>query len=263
MRYNYPMKKIYKIFLITVLATIILASIFAGCTKEDNKIYNNQYTNDASYDSGISSNQYEVKTFIADGYKVYQPQVNTEWVFIFYLGTAMSVNNYDEILTKVASHGISVVVSDNKIADLGYKKEEKAFFMFDCKNYIIGGHSQGGGAAIRRAKENMEIVKACVLLSPMISNSSSLKDSTLPVLFFEAENDKILSSEQKNEAKSRMNDKCQYVLLEGANHMCYGESNLMSNVDGENTRDKKEIQLEITSEIISFLDGIIKSVKTN
>lgn len=60
----------------------------------------------------------------------------------------MSTDNYDAILSEVEAHGISVVVPNDKFADVMYSKTEKAYGMFDCEKYILGGHSQGGEARL-------------------------------------------------------------------------------------------------------------------
>lgn len=256
------MKKFEKvIFAIFTLVTLFAAMTAAGCANPPENYYNEGYVDSVSYSDGIIANDYEVEIIEADKYRIYQPKANTEWVFIFYLGTMMMIDNYDFILGEIASHGISVVVSDNKFADLNYKSEEKAYTMFNASNYIIGGHSQGGGAAIRRASENADTTKACVLYSAMLAdnNTATLADTTLPVIFFEAQKDKILSDSHKSVAKSRMNDECEYVMLAGANHMCYGESDMMSSQDGKLERSKEEIQKEVVEKTVAFLDKVIKN----
>lgn len=262
MVYNLDVRKLRKVFIALVaVAVLCLALLTVGCDKATERIYNKGYSDTVDYSVGILENGYEIEILNVDGYRLYQPKANTEWVFVFYLGTAMSTDNYDAILSEVATHGISVVVPNDKFADVMYSKTEKAYGMFDCEKYILGGHSQGGGAAIRRAGENMQTTKACVLYSPMLAptNGTTLADSELPVIFFEAENDKILSSSNKSEAKSRMNGLCEYVMLEGANHMCYGESNMISSQDGVLERTKEEIQTQVAQLTIEFLDNVIKA----
>lgn len=114
-----------------------------GCDKATERIYNKGYSDTVDYSVGILENGYEIEILNVDGYRLYQPKANTEWVFVFYLGTAMSTDNYDAILSEVAAHGISVVVPNDKFADVMYSKTEKAYGMFDCEKYILGGHSQG------------------------------------------------------------------------------------------------------------------------
>lgn len=250
--------------IISVIAIISVAAIVTvvaiGCAQTNTFVYNGKYESNADY-VNFSANAYDVETIIDDDSKIYQPKANVEWAFIFYLGTSMSLDNYDDILKSIASHGIAVIVPDNKFADLTYKAQESAYKKYGEINYIIGGHSQGGGAAVRRASENMQSTKACILMSPMISNDASLKDTQLPVLFFEAQNDGILNDKHKQTIKSRMNGLCEYVLLEGANHMCYGEAEAGLLGDGKNEREKSQIQAQVVDKCIEFIDGVINAEK--
>lgn len=191
----------------------------------------------------------------AEDYKLFMPKEGVRAGFIFYLGTAMDVDNYDSILTKVAESGIAVYVSSNPFPDLLYDEEEAAYDLLGLNKYFIGGHSQGGGAAVRRACENEDSTAGCILLSPLVSNSFTLADKDIPAIYFEAENDNVLSSGMQNNAKSRMNESCEFVLLQGAGHMCYGESSLLDG--GGTVRDKAEIQAEVAEKIIAFINGVL------
>ena len=87
----------------------------------------------------------------AEDYKLFMPKEGVRAGFIFYLGTAMGVDNYDSILTKVAESGIAVYVSSNPFPDLLYDEEEAAYDLLGLNKYFIGGHLPGGGGAGGRA----------------------------------------------------------------------------------------------------------------
>lgn len=236
----------------TLLIICILSVTIYACDNTQKELREIDYAN-------FLGNDYEVvETHDNDG-KLYQPQGKAKWGFIFYLGTAMNMSNYDYILNKIASKGIAVYVVNNMFADIMYNEEEKAYKVLGDINYFIGGHSQGGGAGLRRAIENPETTKGCVFYSALVSNQCTLADTQIPAILFEAENDNILSSKQKQDTKNRMNSLCTYVLLEGANHMCYGKASVGLMGDGENTRDKQEIQDEIVVKTLEFMDKVIKS----
>ena len=88
----------------------------------------------------------------------------------------------------------------------------------------------------------------------MIGNDATLAGSALPTLYFEAENDTVLNDAIKAVEKSSMDAGCSYALLEGANHMCYGEMEFFG--DGVNDRDKAEIQQEVIDRTIAFLQSV-------
>lgn len=205
--------------------------------------------------NALRTNRYAVEVTQTKEYTLYLPEAEgVTWGFLFYVGTMLPPENYDALFRAVAGAGFAVGVSKNALADLMYREEEPIYAALGLQRYIIAGHSQGGGAAIRRAAENPATTKGCVLYSPMIVNDATLAGSALPTLYFEAENDTVLSDAIKAVAKSRMNAGCRYALLEGANHMCYGEMEFFG--DGVNDRDKAEIQQEVIDRTIAFLQSV-------
>lgn len=236
-----------KLTVIILIAAVALALSATGCAEE--KIY-------VDYDL-YGERTYGVEISEAENYCIFTPQAEgAEWAFLFYLGTAMLVANYDDILTEIAATGITVVVSPNPFPDIFYDETEKAYSLTEAKKFFIGGHSQGGGAAVRRACENPTSTYGCVLYSPLISNDFTLADKDLPVLFFEAENDKVLSSSMKTAAKERMSESCEFIFLEGANHMVYGTKEFFA--DGENDVPKADTQAKTVSETVRFFRSVIR-----
>ena len=204
----------------------------------------------------IALNSYEVEITDREDGRLFSPKAeNVTWGFIFYLGTAMSTDNYDNIMTEIASAGIAVFVNSNPFPDVLYNEEDGAYAALGMQNYFIGGHSQGGGTAVRRACENPTSTRGVALYSPLISNDCTLSDKDMPTIYFEAENDNVLSSSMQSAAKNRMNKDCEFVTLRGAGHMCYGASSLLDG--GGTTRDKAEIQAEVIQKTLSFMQSVI------
>lgn len=228
-------------------AALALALLFALCACTEKPA--------ADY-TDLAQNSYDVKITDEDGGRLYSPEAdNVTWGFIFYLGTAMSTDNYDYIMTAIAKAGIAVYVPSNPFPDLLYSENEEGFSALGTQNYFIGGHSQGGGAAVRRACENLSSTRGVVLFSPLISNDFTMSDKYMPTIYFEAENDNVLSQSMQNAAKSRMNESCEFITLLGAGHMCYGTSSLLDG--GGTVRDKREIQNEVIAATLDFMQKII------
>ena len=228
-------------------AALALALLFALCACTEKPA--------ADY-TDLAQNSYDVKITDEDGGRLYSPEAdNVTWGFIFYLGTAMSTDNYDYIMTAIAKAGIAVYVPSNPFPDLLYSENEEGFSALGTQNYFIGGHSQGGGAAVRRACENLSSTRGVVLFSPLISNDFTMSDKYMPTIYFEAENDNVLSQSMQNAAKSRMNESCEFITLQGAGHMCYGTSSLLDG--GGTVRDKREIQNEVIAATLDFMQKII------
>ena len=237
----------FKFVKVITAVALILALLFliCACTEKPAADY-----------TDLTRNNYEVEISDEDDGRLYSPQAkNVTWGFIFYLGTAMSTDNYDYIMTAIAKAGIAVYVPSNPFPDLLYSENEEGYFALDTQNYFIGGHSHGGGAAVRRACENLSSTRGMVLFSPLISNDFTLSEKDMPTIYFEAENDNVLSQSMQNAAKSRMNESCEFITLQGAGHMCYGTSSLLDG--GGTVRDKREIQNEVIAATLDFMQEVI------
>lgn len=246
------MKRGKSIMFIAVIICLSLSLLLAGCSPRDEV---KPITTD-----DMELGKYEVKVEDKGEYTVFIPQCRSDYGFIFYLGTAMNANNYKNILTDIASSGINVMVVHNAFAELKYSETDKIteeiYNEYGIKKYFIGGHSQGGGAAIRYAYENGEKVQGLILYSPFASGNYSLKESNLPVIYFEAENDKVLNQEQKDVTRNCLAEDIEYIFIEGGNHMCYGDAKF---IDGELERDLKEVQREISEKTSAYILNVLKT----
>lgn len=240
--------------ILTIFLLCALVCVLCACGQPDEPLPEADY-------SSLAANDYRVSESKTSEFKLFIPEAeNLSWGFVFYLGTAMSTDNYDNILRKIAAAGVAVCVPANPFPDLLYEEKESAFDLLGAQNYFFGGHSQGGGAAVRRACENLALARGVVLYSPLVSNDFTLADKTLPAIYFEAENDNVLSAAMQNNAKHRMNENCEFVTLTGAGHMCYGTSSLL---DGGGTiRDKAEIQAEVAQKTLAFMQQVIDESAT-
>lgn len=237
------------VFAAFTLLICLFCSFLLVCCQSSSETKESDLTVDYT---DVVSNSYSVNCVETEDYKLYKPDAEAiEYGFIFFLGTAMSVDNYDYILTKIAAAGFSVYVPSNMFPDLTYDTINIDYDAIGAEKYFVGGHSQGGGAAVRYASENADTIQGLILFSPLVSNSATLAGTEIPSLYFQAENDYVLTDAMQADAKSRMNDSCEYVLLNGAGHMCYGKSSLLDN--GGTVRPKEEIQNEIIAKTLSFI----------
>lgn len=241
--------RIYIFAAFTLLLCLLCSFFLVSCKSTDNE------GSSATVDySDVVSGSYDVEFVETKDYKLYKPVAKgVEYGFIFFLGTAMPVDNYDYIMTKIASAGFAVYVPSNMFPDLTYNTINIDYDAIGAKKYFVGGHSQGGGAAVRYAFENADTIQGLILFSPLVSNDATLVDTDIPSIYFKAENDYVLTDAMQADAQSRMNASCKYVLLSGAGHMCYGQSSLLDN--GGTVRPKEEIQDEILSLILPFMQS--------
>ncbi len=151
---------------------------------------------------------YEVKVYTENEVTYYEPQ-NCEIKngIIFYLGTAIAPSKYPLLGNTIASKGYLVAMPNNQFAYILYsiteRETKQVLSKFPNVKFFLSGHSQGGGAATKMSKTMVKDIWGTLLLSPLSYKKDSIADSGLPVLFFEAENDKVLSQSQKEESNSR------------------------------------------------------------
>ncbi len=176
---------------------------------------------------------------------------------IFYVGTFIPPNAYPFIANSLASQGYLVVIPKIKLnlTYLNYNEAESAFTDYPDVRFFVGDHSQGGGAAIRRAYEAKDRVLGVMLLSPLAYNTDTLKDTEVNVLLIEAENDKILNSEMKTDALSRLTDNTVSKTILGGNHMGYCDI-LLGALDGELTITKESMQSQTAIAVLSFMSDV-------
>ncbi len=204
---------------------------------------------------------YEVITEDTDQALVYMPGgYEFGYGLIFYVGTFLPPSVYPYIAEYIASRGYVVVIPKVKYnaAYINYQEIEAAFAAYPQVRFFTGGHSQGGGAALRRAYEERERVLGAVLYSPLCYGSDTLKYTAMPVLLVEAENDRVLTETMKADARSRLPEGYSHLLVEGGNHMGYCVSGFP--FDGEQVIAKAEMQSIVAESTVAFMKNIIDSL---
>ncbi len=203
-------------------------------------------------------NNFEYSVEDKADYIVYSPQsVKATYGLLFYLGTAISAENYDYLASALAKQGYLVVINKNPFAWMMYKADEPAFEDYPDVKFFVGGHSQGGGAAVKRAKENLDKVQGLVLLAPLAYETDSVADKAIQTLLINATKDGVLTQAMKDESKRAIPaDRTEYT-IEGA-HMSFStfdsDDTLSMFRDGPVTEDVKTEQKRLTVEyVLAFL----------
>ncbi len=250
------MKKI-----IVVLMTIITLSVcLAGVLQSDKEDLGVKYVDYSK------ENFFEYEKVDARDCVRYTPVgVQAEYGLIFYIGTAIPYEHYDYLAVPLVRAGYVVVLPKVPmgLAYMLYEETEKAFSRYPNIHFFVGGHSQGGGAAVKRAQENLDKVKGVVLYAPLCYMEDTVKDSGLPVLLLEATNDGVLTSDMKADAKSRLPLAREEYMLEGC-HMSFStmddDSVLSMFFDGPASEEVKKAQKDKTVEYtLNFLNSVVNS----
>lgn len=218
---------------LTILLIVsILALSLTACNPDGNSPAKVDYSID---------NSYEVELVNEDGTLTYSPKgVECEYGMVFYVGTALPTESYAYLGEALAKQGYIVVIPQfgkMSFAYAMYEETEAAFENHPSVKFFIGGHSQGGGAAVRRAQENLDTVQGAVLLAPLCYSQTvtdaegnkssvpdSLKGSSMPTLFVEATEDHVLTEDMKADSKTRLPEGYTRKIIQGGCHMSFSTS---------------------------------------
>lgn len=269
------------------IIVILFVSIVAVGTSACNKEKAPDYQKDNDF--GVSV--YEDADI---GALVYKPNgVKAKYGVLFYVATITAPEYYDYLATALAKQGYLVVFPRFalNLAYFEYKEDgEPAFSKYSDVKFFVGGHSQGGGAAVRRVEENADKVAGCILFAPLcLSHSAektdesgntivynhldSLADTSVPTLLLEADRDVILTSEMKHTTLERINPAVTQIhTLSDASHMGFTSwddfdiSQLMSSMGTTGTGDltdispeQKQAQRELTVRYtLEFVKNVVK-----
>ena len=239
-------------FIVIALVLTTSAMLFA-CDKNDDGI-----------DYSISNN-FEYKVIENSDMVAYKPiNVTPKYGLIFYVGTVIEPKYYEYLATALAKEGYVAVIPKMSLymAYAGYKEVEPAFAEFADVEFFVGGHSQGGGAAVRRAMENASIIKGVVLYAPLCYNEDNIVDCNIPTLLLEASDDGVLTPEMKADAKTRIAGSAEKYTVYGS-HMSFStfdddEVLAMFN-DGALTQEEKDKQ---RSDAVSYTLNFMRKVVT-
>ncbi|MBO7177725.1 MAG: hypothetical protein J6V69_01335 [Clostridia bacterium] len=245
--------------LIVVLMTIITLSVcLVGIAQSDVQDLSVKYV-DYSKENAFEYERIDARNSVS-----YMPVgAEAKYGLIFYIGTAIPYENYDYLAEPLVRAGYVVVLPKVPmgLAYMLYEETERAFSRYPTIQFFVGGHSQGGGAAVRRAQENLDRVKGVVLYAPLCYMDDTIKNSNLPVLLLEATNDGVLTGEMKADAKTRLPVIREEHMIEGC-HMSFStmddDSVLSTFFDGPASEDVKREQKEKTVKYtLAFLNSVV------
>ena len=294
------MKKIFKRISIFILVTTLIAtcafSLFA-CNRKKG-LPDVDYRLDNDYNALTLTLDVPSEISNSLSVKIYYPEnVNARYGFLFFVGTFISAEYYDYLGNALAKQGYIAAIPNVLVnATYAYYTQETKVAseriqeLYPNVKFFVGGHSQGGGAAMRFACEKLDNVAGAIFMSPLCypahecaieeynaygtahpewftqENSGdylrfdTLANTTLPVLLLEADRDHVLNDEQKNDARVRMPASMMHYVLSPASHMSFsgmdGDAYEKSlNNDGEGmTQEEKEAQKRQTvNYILDFL----------
>ena len=278
-------KTIFTIIVSVILAITCLVSLVACNKKTEASINYVDYSKDNNYE--VQTDSYLMNPE-AEEYEQYRLQVSypkditPKYGLIFFVGTAIGPSFYEYLNTALVKQGYVVIMPDVTLCMtyLNYEDEtipcvNKGKSLFPNVKFFVGGHSQGGGAAMRYSVENEDSVLGAIFMSPLcyeaheivkggeeVMQFDTLKDSTLPTLLLEAFNDRVLDDNMKADSLSRMPQVYEHHMITPGAHMSFstGDSDDildMFNGDGDGiTQEQKDKQRADTlTYVLTFIKG--------
>ena len=278
-------KTIFTIIVSVILAITCLVSLVACNKKTEASINYVDYSKDNNYE--VQTDSYlmnpEAEDFEQYSLQVSYPKdITPKYGLIFFVGTAIGPSFYDYLNTVLVKQGYVVIMPDVTLCMtyLNYEEEtipcvNKGKSLFPNVQFFVGGHSQGGGAAMRYAVENESSMLGAIFMSPLcyeehevtkngqtVMQFDTLANSTLPTLLLEASNDNVLDDNMKADSLSRMPQVYEHHMITPGAHMSFstGDSDdilAMFNGDGDGiTQEQKDKQRADTlSYVLAFIKG--------
>ncbi|MCQ2602563.1 MAG: alpha/beta hydrolase [Clostridia bacterium] len=255
------MKKI----IVCALICILSIGLFA-CNKKiepeitpdlPTKLLPVDYSIDNDYSVTVTENDDAVE-FVPDG-------ARCEYGVIFYVGTSIAPNKYMYLGNALAKQGYLVVMPKRPLnmTYFQYAEKETAFSNHPRVKFFLAGHSQGGGAAVKRAQENADKIEGIFLLAPLTYTGDTIKDTNIPTLLINADNDHVLTDRMEDDAKATLPENRTEILLENACHMSFSENDADSILkffgdDGPMTDEFRTAQRNNTlSAVLDFMKSTI------
>lgn len=253
------MRKTKKIMRLVVILALFLLACFGtiGCVNDDNN-------EEIKYVDYSVDNNYEVDRVEDDKLVTYLPKnITPKYGMIFYVGTAITPDKYDYLGKALARQGYVMTIpkESNCFAYLMYMDNEISFDRYPNIEFFVGGHSQGGGASVKRTQENIDRVKGTILYAPLCYKDDSIKDTNKPTLLIEATLDNVLTTTMKEDAKSRLPENRVEYMIEGC-HMSFSsmDEDLTLSLfnDGPLNGSQKAFQKEETVRLtLAFMKSVI------
>ncbi|MDE6060978.1 MAG: alpha/beta hydrolase, partial [Clostridia bacterium] len=256
------MKKLFSIVLIFAILCLTAFCLFA-CNTPDNTPDNADNLPDSQeiYVDYSKDNTFEFEvTEDADAVTYTPVGATAKYGLLFYVGTVIPPQSYAYLSEPLAKQGYVVVISKLLFAYIQYKETETTFEKYPNIEFFIGGHSQGGGAAVKRTQENIGSVKGVILYAPLCFAPDTIADASVPTLLIEATKDGVLNYTQKEDAKSRLPKNRTEYKINGC-HMSFSsldnDAMLAPFNDGPVTDEERATQKEMTS---AYTLAFMKSV---
>ncbi len=194
-------------------------------------------------------------------YYVFKPSGQEPTIgFIFYGGSQVDPRGYAPSAYDIAAAGYLVVpvAMPRDMALLAPGRADTVVEAFDTiETWAIGGHSMGGIAACKYAKDNPGAVDAVILWASKPTEQNRLDTADITALSIYAANDGIYPKDVIDESKAHLPPDTVYTEIIGGNHFQFGwYLDDHQPIDGDAEISREEQTAEIVTATVNFLDTL-------
>ena len=229
------MSKKTKLFCL-ILSLLIALCTLCACNDDDDSGLD--YSKDHDFQVIVTDN--------SDALTFAPKDANYAYGLIFYKRDFISASDYSYLGQALAKQGFLVVIPKFELsAYTDYAPVEKAFTDNPNVRFFVGGHSQGGGAAVRRSMENANKIIGTIVFAPYfidrllydenggmildennapVKIKDSIADTALPCLYVQAGDDNFLPQSMKDMTRSRLSNACTSANIEDGTHSAFSSA---------------------------------------
>ena len=181
------------------------------------------------------------------------PGEEPETGYIFYPGGKVEETAYLPYLAGVAEEGYfcALIKSPFRLAILDIGAANRVMEDHpEIENWVVGGHSLGGVAAVEFTPKGNEVVEGLVLLASYPNSDISARD--VQVLSITADQDKVLNWEAFENAKGMLPPNTRFITIAGGNHSGFGAYGQQKG-DGVPLLIQEEQRAEVVEATADFL----------
>lgn len=173
---------------------------------------------------------------------------------IFFQGGLVDPKAYAPLCKKIAESGFAchIIKMSFRLPKWDYKKISDLFDL-KSRNYVIGGHSQGGKMAAQFVYENPKLMKGLCIMGTSHPRDINLSAQSIPSLKLYSENDGLASVDEVIENKNKLPINTKLIFIKGGNHSQFG---YLGHLLGDNdaTINLEEQQSIVLQNMVLFLE---------
>lgn len=193
----------------------------------------------------------------ANGWYVFEPEVEPTAGFIFYPGGLVDPAAYAPLMQRLADGGVLAIIVPMPLdlAVLGINRAEDVIAAYpDIDTWIIGGHSLGGAMAAEYVKREPDSIDGIVFLASYSAESTDLSALDVGAVSIYGTQDGV-AGDVFEDSLRRLPEGTSLEVIAGGNHSQYGNYGPQKG-DGAASVSREEQQAQTAAVILELVEGL-------